>query len=110
MARGDFARHRAEIVAGDVGRQADLPLHVVAIELAGHRARRMCGHVAQQNLAVLGPLERNLAQILGESIVRIAIRRADDRPRNLDLHLIADARFRDRASSSARRTGWTTWR
>ena len=35
----DLARNAPQVFAGDIGREPDLPLHVVAIELPGHRSR-----------------------------------------------------------------------
>ena len=56
----DVAGDPAQVLAGDVGRQAHDALHVVAVVLAGHRARADLGDVAEQDLAVAArPLDRD---------------------------------------------------
>jgi hypothetical protein len=72
----------AEVLAGDVGRQAGDALHVVAVVLAGHRARADRGHVAQQEARAPGALDGDGLDLAD---------RIHDGVGDLDLHLVADA-------------------
>ena len=56
----DVAGDPPQVLAGDVGRQAHRPLHVVAVVLARHRPRADLRHVAEQDLPVqAGLLDRH---------------------------------------------------
>jgi hypothetical protein len=55
-----FARDGAEVSVGDIRGERNLAPHVVPVVLACHRAVAQLGHVADEHLAVLGPLQRNL--------------------------------------------------
>src|SRR5262249_16895099 len=90
---GYLTRDRAQVGAHAVGGQRPLPLHVVTVVLSGHAAGADVGDVTEQHLLAAFALQRNLAEVLRGADVPRAIHAANDRPRNLDLHLVGNPRF-----------------
>ena len=88
----------AEVLALDVGRDAQIALHGAAVDLAGRGAGLHCGHVADHQIGVgVDLLERQGFNLL---------RAVHPQRGNLDLDLVVDARLRGRASSSWPHSGW----
>ena len=100
--RGDPPGHAAQVLALDVGRHAHQPPHVVAVELAGHRALLHVGHVAeQQRRARRCVLDRHRLDVAWPTASAPAGSRPAPGSR---------CPWPGRASSWARRTGSTRWR
>ena len=96
----DLAGDPAQVLAGDVRRQADHALHVVAVVLARHRPRADRGDVAEQERLGARPLDRD----------RLDLGAASPWPgRGSRPAPGSRCRSWGRASSWARRTGWTRW-
>ena len=78
----DLPGDPSQVRAGDVRRQADHALHIVAVILAGHGSRIDRGDVAEQERRGTLPLDRDRLD-LGQRVQRLV--------GDLDLHLVADA-------------------
>ena len=60
----DVRRDPPQVFPLDVGRQAHQSAHVVAIVLPGHFFLANPGHVAQEELSVVPPLDRDQADLI----------------------------------------------
>src|SRR5207244_686855 len=89
----DLAADRTQIDAGAIGGERHLPLHVVAVVLAGHRSGANFGDVADENLSAAFALQRNLSQVFGRVNGMHSVHGADDGPRDFDLHLVRNTSF-----------------
>ena len=104
-ARSTSRDTRAQIDVGDVGRERDLPLHVVAVVLAGHRAGASSATSPISTCPCSVRFERNLRQVFGRADRVDVIRRCGRRAAESRPAPGRRCRSWDRPSSSARRTG-----